>query len=75
MGSAALALSYVACGRFDGYVEGSIRLWDIAAGGLLVAQAGGVFEQTARGERHHYSIFATNAHLKGVLPALKKGSG
>ena len=36
MGSAALALTYVACGRFDAYVEAGVRLWDIAAGGLIV---------------------------------------
>ena len=35
MGSAALAMVYVASGRFDAYVEAGIRLWDIAAGGLI----------------------------------------
>ena len=36
MGSAALAMVYVASGRFDAYVEAGIRLWDIAAGGLIL---------------------------------------
>ena len=36
MGAAALALVYVAAGRFDAYIEGGIRLWDIAAGGLIL---------------------------------------
>lgn len=40
-GSAALALAYVACGRYDAYVEGRISLWDIAAGQLLVEAGGG----------------------------------
>ena len=40
-GSAALDLAYVACGRLDGYFEGTIRPWDIAAGVLLVREAGG----------------------------------
>ena len=40
-GSAALDLAYVACGRLDGYFEGNIRPWDIAAGVLLVREAGG----------------------------------
>ncbi|RKG56867.1 inositol monophosphatase [Corallococcus sp. AB011P] len=41
-GSAALDLAYVAAGRFDGYFEFGLKPWDIAAGGLLVAEAGGV---------------------------------
>ncbi len=36
MGSAALELAYVACGRLDVYVERTINLWDIAAGALMV---------------------------------------
>src|ERR1700730_3158275 len=36
MGSAALDMAYVACGRFDAYVEQGISLWDIAAGWILV---------------------------------------
>jgi myo-inositol-1(or 4)-monophosphatase len=42
IGSAALALAYVASGRFDVYFEASIRLWDVAAGLALVQAAGGV---------------------------------
>lgn len=41
LGSAALDLCYVACGRFDGYWEEKIHSWDIAAGALIVAEAGG----------------------------------
>lgn len=41
-GSAALDLCYVAAGRFDGYWELTIRPWDIAAGALIVEEAGGV---------------------------------
>ena len=41
MGSAALALAYIACGRLDAYIEEQISLWDIAAGQLLVEAAGG----------------------------------
>ncbi len=40
-GSAALDLAYVACGRLDGYFEGGVKPWDIAAGVLLVREAGG----------------------------------
>jgi myo-inositol-1(or 4)-monophosphatase len=48
MGSAALDLAYVACGRLDAYIEQSVSLWDVAAGKLLVEAAGGKFEMTPR---------------------------
>ncbi len=41
MGSAALDLAYVACGRFDGFYEYSLNPWDVAAGAFIVQQAGG----------------------------------
>ncbi len=40
-GSAALDLAYVAAGRFDGYWERDVKPWDIAAGALLITEAGG----------------------------------
>ena len=48
MGSAALDLAYVACGRLDAYIESSVSLWDVAAGQLLVEAAGGSFEMQPR---------------------------
>jgi myo-inositol-1(or 4)-monophosphatase len=42
MGSAALDIVYVACGRFDGYWKTDVFPWDVAAGGLIVREAGGV---------------------------------
>jgi len=42
LGSAALDLCYVAAGRFDGYWELSLNPWDIAAGGLIAAEAGAI---------------------------------
>ncbi len=41
LGAAAVDLAYVACGRFDGYWEHGLNIWDIAAGILLVEEAGG----------------------------------
>jgi len=41
MGAAALDLAYVACGRFDGFWERKLNSWDIAAGALIVREAGG----------------------------------
>jgi myo-inositol-1(or 4)-monophosphatase len=43
LGSAALELAYIACGRLDAYVERTLNLWDVAAGQLLVENAGGEF--------------------------------
>ena len=51
-GSAALDLAYVACGRADAYFEAGVKSWDIAAGLLLVREAGGrVCDFRGRGER------------------------
>jgi myo-inositol-1(or 4)-monophosphatase len=41
LGSAALELAYISCGRLDVYIERTINLWDIAAGGLMVECSGG----------------------------------
>jgi len=41
-GSAALNLCYLACGRFDGFWEGHLSPWDMAAGVLIVREAGGI---------------------------------
>jgi myo-inositol-1(or 4)-monophosphatase len=47
MGSAALDLAYVAAGRFDAFFERWLASWDVAAGALLVQEAGGVVSDTA----------------------------
>ena len=44
MGSAALDLAYVSAGRLDAYIEQGVNLWDVAAGHVLVEEAGGVME-------------------------------
>ena len=48
-GSAALDLCSVACGRFDGYWEFKLSAWDVAAGGLIVVEAGGRISDRAGG--------------------------
>ena len=61
LGSAALDLAYVACGRFDAYIETGISLWDIAAGSLLVENAGGTVDLRRRENmKDKYSIAASN---------------
>ncbi len=65
MGSAALAMAYVATGRLDAYIEEQVSLWDVAAGILLVESAGGtvVARGAGTGERGHMSICASNGRL------------
>jgi myo-inositol-1(or 4)-monophosphatase len=50
LGSAALDLAYVACGRFDVYYESALNAWDIAGGILLVREAGGKLTGFKTGE-------------------------
>jgi myo-inositol-1(or 4)-monophosphatase len=71
MGAAALSLAYVASGRMDAYMERGLRLWDIAAGGLLVECAGGDFlHWPMPGEEHTYGILVNNGRLRKPLQRL-----
>jgi len=64
MGSAALDLAYVAAGRIEAYLEFKISLWDIAAGILLVQEAGGKVELRSIGEgQYSFETLATNGKL------------
>lgn len=62
LGSAALDLAYVACGSYDGFYEMGLNPWDIAAGILLVQEAGGTVTTYENGEMNAFakSILATN---------------
>ena len=61
MGSAALDLAYVACGRFDAYIEQGVSLWDIAAGWILIETAGGTVEVRPRTDmKDKFSVVASN---------------
>jgi myo-inositol-1(or 4)-monophosphatase len=64
-GSAALDLAYVAAGRFDGYWERGLGRWDMAAGVLMVTEAGGVVSDADGGERplETGTICVANAEL------------
>ncbi len=67
MGSAALELAYVACGRLDLYVERRINLWDIAAGGLMVESSGGEFYVRPVAGKYRYAMVADNGLLRRKL--------
>jgi myo-inositol-1(or 4)-monophosphatase len=68
MGAAALAMTYVASGRNDAYLEVGVRLWDIAAGGLILECAGGEFyHQPIANEYHAYKLVVNNGLLRKQL--------
>ena len=65
LGSAAVDLAYVACGRFDGFFEYSLNPWDVAAGAFLVKQAGGKVADFSGNDNYIFGkeIVATNSLL------------
>ena len=75
-GSAALDLAYVACGKYDGFWELNLNEYDIAAGVLLVREAGGNVFDFAGGSRYPESgIIATNGRIDGeLLPLFPESS-
>ncbi len=64
-GSAALDLCYLACGRFDGFWELSLKPWDTAAGLLILAEAGGLATRLdgSRYDVHQSDILASNGRI------------
>jgi myo-inositol-1(or 4)-monophosphatase len=69
LGSAALDLCYVACGRLDAYVERGLRPWDLAAARLVVEEAGGVVEGVAHDEPTELLTMAAPRGLADVFRA------
>jgi myo-inositol-1(or 4)-monophosphatase len=76
-GSAALDLAYVAAGRFDGFWERGLQRWDMAAGILLVTEAGGVVGDANGGvdPMGTGTILATNSDLQPVILERLKAAG
>lgn len=70
-GAAAIDLAWVAAGRFDGFWEYRLGPWDLAAGALLVREAGGCLSAPDGGESFLWSgdVVATNGHLHAALLA------
>jgi myo-inositol-1(or 4)-monophosphatase len=69
-GSAALDLAFVAAGRFDGYWERDLKAWDIAAGLLLVTEAGGKISEIDGGDALQTgAVLAANLELHPLIEA------
>lgn len=69
LGSAAVDLAYVACGRFDAFYECNLNPWDVAAGAFIVQQAGGIISDFNGGENflEGGEIIASNKHIHQPL--------
>ncbi|KPJ61607.1 MAG: histidinol phosphate phosphatase [Latescibacteria bacterium DG_63] len=68
-GSAALDLCYLACGRFDGFWELKLSPWDVAAGSLIVTEAGGRVSDFSGGEFDIFSkeMLASNGRIHNQM--------
>jgi myo-inositol-1(or 4)-monophosphatase len=66
-GSASLDMAYVAAGRYDGYFQHDLNLWDIAAGIVLVKEAGGVINEIDLSINKNIKIIASSADINSKL--------
>ena len=63
-------MAYVAAGRFDGYFQKDLNLWDIAAGIVLIREAGGVLNEINLSDNKNLKIIASSSDINSKL--LKK---
>ena len=69
-GCAALDMAYVAAGRYDGYFQNDLNIWDIAAGIILVKEAGGLLNEIDLSINKNIKIIASSTDINTKL--LKK---
>ena len=66
-GSAALDMAYVAAGRYDGYFQNDLNLWDIAAGIILVKEAGGLINEIDLSQNKNIKIRASSMAINDKM--------
>jgi len=66
-GCAALDMAYVAAGRYDGYFQHSLNIWDIAAGIILVKEAGGILNEIDISRNNNINIIASSVDINSKL--------
>ena len=66
-GCAALDMAYVAAGRYDGYFQNNLNLWDIAAGIVLVKEAGGLLNEIDLSVNKNIKVIASSADINSKL--------
>ena len=72
-GSASLDLAYVAAGRFDGYFQNNLNIWDVAGGIILVKEAGGIVNDFDLSQKENIEIFASSSNInQKMLEKLNK---
>ena len=73
-GSASLDLAYTACGRYDGFFEVGLKAWDLAGGGIIVSEAGGIVTDIhgGRGYLREGSVVAAGGRLHAAMLGITK---
>ena len=66
-GSAALDMAYVGAGRYDGYFQKNLNIWDIAAGILLVKEAGGIVNDIDMSKDENINVLASSTEINEKL--------
>ena len=66
-GSAALDLAYVAAGRYDGYFQKKLNIWDIAAGIIILKEAGGLINEIDISNHKDINIIASNSNINALF--------
>ena len=66
-GCAALDMAYVATGRYDGYFQNNLNLWDIAAGIIIVKEAGGIINDINLANYNNLKIIASSVDINSKL--------
>ena len=66
-GSAALDMAYVAAGRFDGYFQKNLNIWDIAAGIIIIKEAGGIINEIDLSKNNNIKVLASNSSINDKL--------
>ena len=66
-GSAALDMAYVASGRFDGYFQNNLNLWDIAAGIIIIKEAGGIINEINLSKHDEIKVIASSNNINTKL--------
>ena len=62
-GCAALDMAYIASGRYDGYFQDRLNLWDIAAGIILIKEAGGIINDINLSKSENIKVIASNSNI------------
>ena len=66
-GCAALDMAYVANGRYDGYFQKNLNLWDIAAGIIIINEAGGIMDDIDFSKNKNIKVIASSPNINAKL--------